>query len=69
MARTTGYLEIMLPDITETPNFQARHKGGYDERHSIQKKRSDLCKLFKVLKSQFTMQHGHFCHFVDILEY
>ena len=37
MARKTGYLEIILPDIAETPNFQAMLR--VDKRHSIQNKK------------------------------
>ena len=38
MARKTGYLETILPDIAETPNFQAMLR--VDERHSIRNKKS-----------------------------
>ena len=38
MARKTGYLETILPDIADTPNFQAMLR--VDERHSIRNKKS-----------------------------
>ena len=38
MARKTGYLELILPDIAETPNFQAMLR--VNERHSIRNKKS-----------------------------
>ena len=38
MARKTGYLEIILPDIAKTPNFQAMLR--VDKSHSIRKKKS-----------------------------
>ena len=38
MARKTGYLETILPDIAETPNLQAMLR--VDERHGIPNKKS-----------------------------
>ena len=38
MARKTGYLETILADIADTPNFQAMLR--VDERHSIRNKKS-----------------------------
>ena len=49
-----GYLEIILPDIGKTHNFQAMLR--VDGRHSIQKsRRRSLCEPFKVLKCNHNM--------------
>ena len=63
MARKTGYLETILPDIADTPNFQAMLRVDESTVSGIR----SLYGLFKVLKCNH--QHGHFCHFVYIEYY